>query len=341
MIEKIDVLEHIRNRSGMYIGALDHSGFNEIIYYLIQDFIATEFYNITILLKKNNQIIIEGESEKSTSFISDSIKNINDYKSVFFHLSIATLIALSDSLAIEINDYLTLNSQKGIFKIVNEVTDNAHRIKFDFTIDKDIFKDLILNYDNLNDLLRRFSYLNSKLNIKSIDESGIEKQMNIFHYPNGLSEKIDFELRQRMVNNDLVFRLNFDKKTDYSYSLAFAFVRGFWMEPKIKVYSDYKESTLGGSLLDGTFQGLRKFFKQESLKKNLKISITNAKLKNHLLLFASVTGKLNYLGATRAKLGTPEVQSEIKEFVYQELKLFFAYNETKLIEVLNILNNDY
>lgn len=339
-MEKIDVIEHIRKRPGMYIGSLDHAGFNELIHYLIQDLIATETFEITFILKENNQLIIEGLNEKTFDFISKAVEDINDYNGENFHLSIATLIGLSDYLKIEFDDCVVLNSNKGIFKIENEIL-KAKKIKFDFTIDKDIFKNLVVDYISINHLLKRFSYLNSKLRIKSIDKSGIEKQTNIFHFSNGLSEKIDFELRARMLNNDLIFRLNFDKETEYSYSLALAFVRGFWMEPKLKVYSNYKESALGGSLLDGILQGMKLFFKRQSRKKNLNMSITNAKLKNHLILFASVTGELNYLGATRAKLGTPKVQLEIKEFVYLELQSYFSDKEDELKDIIDVLQNNY
>ncbi|MDQ0780272.1 DNA gyrase/topoisomerase IV subunit B [Chryseobacterium sp. W4I1] len=39
MIEKLNILEHIRKRPGMYIGALNHYGYQELLSYLIEDFI--------------------------------------------------------------------------------------------------------------------------------------------------------------------------------------------------------------------------------------------------------------------------------------------------------------
>jgi len=341
MIEKIDVLDHIRSRPGMYIGALDHSGVNEIVYYLIQNFIATEFYEISFTLEKNNRVIIESRSSKSSTFISDAIKNISDCKNAHFHLSIATLIALSDSLTIEINDFPVLNSHKGIFKIENEIIDAAGKMRFAFIIDKEIFKELSLSYLHLNTVLRRFAFLNSKLKIKSIDESSDELQINVFHYPHGLSEITDFELVKNFRYDSPFFKLKFDKKTDFSYSISLAFVGGWSLKPKIKVYANYKQTILGGSLLDGILQGFKKFLKEMTLKNNLKLNISNKKLKNHLLLYASVNGELSFLGSTRWKLGTPEVQSEIKEFVCQELISYFADKDNELSDVLDILQNNY
>lgn len=341
MIEKIDVLEHIRKRPGMYIGSVDYSGFNELIHYLIQDFIETEFYEITFTLEKNNRVIIESTGSKSLAFISDAIKNVNDYKNAHFHLSIASLIALSDSLKIEIDDLPFLNSHKGIFKIQNEIVNDASKIKFDFTIDKDIFKELDLNYLHLNTLLRRFAFFNSKVKIKSIDESSNELQINIFHYPKGLSEITDFELVKNFRYDSPFFKLKFDKKTDFSYSVSLAFVGGWSLKPKIKMYANYKETILGGSLLDGILQGFKKFLKEETLKNNLKLNISNTKLKNHLLLYASVSGELSYLGSTRWKLGTPKVQLEIKEFIYHELKSYFINKKDKLADILDLLKNNY
>ena len=341
MIGKIDILDHIRARPQMYIGALDHSGFNELIHYLIQDFIEAEFYEITFTLEKKNRVIIESAGRKSLTFISDAIKNINDYKNAHFHLSIASLIALSDSLKIEINDLPFLNSHKGIFKIQDEIVNDTSKIKFDFTIDKDIFKDLKLSYLHLNTLLRRFAFLNSKLKIKSIDESSNELQINIFHYPKGLSEITDFELVKNFRYDSPFFKIKLDEKTDFLYSVSVAFVGGWSLKPKIKVYANYKETILGGSLLDGILHGFKKFLKEEALKNSLKLNVSNTKLKNHLLLYASVIGDLSFLGATRWKLGTPEVQAEIKEFIYQELKFYFIDKKDKLADILDVLQNNY
>jgi DNA gyrase/topoisomerase IV subunit B len=339
MGEKYNALAHIRSRPGMYIGSIDHSGFNELIYYLIQDFIKAETHEITFSLKENNRLIIECVPSENTSFILDAIKNINHYNNEHFYLSIAGIIALADTLTIEINDSLVLHSKKGVCEIVSQITDDVNTIKLDFTADKDIFKDLNLSYQHLNSLLRRFSFLNAKLKIKSIDESTDELQINIFHYPKGLSEIIDFELVKNFRYDSPFFKLNFNKKTNFSYSLSLAFVGGWSLKPKIKVYANYKETILGGSLLDGILQGFRKFLKEEALKKNLNLNISNAKLKKHLLLYASVNGDLSYLGSTRWKLGTPKVQSEIKEFIYQELKSYFTDKENTITDILNALQD--
>lgn len=341
MIENYNVLEHVRKRPGMYIGSLDHSGFNELIHYLIQDFIETEFYEINFLLKENNRLIIETICRKTSTFLSNAIKNINDYKNEHFYFSIISLVALSDSLTVKIDDLLVLNSHKGIIKIQNEIINDTSKIKFDFTIDKEIFKDLNLNYLHLNNLLRRFAFLNSKLKIKSIDESSNELQINIFHYPKGLSEITDFELVKNFRYDSPFFKLKLDKKTDFLYSVSLAFVGGWSLKPKIKVYANDKETILGGSLLNGIFQGFKNFFKEEALKRNINMNISNAKLKKHLLLYAAVRGELSYLGSTKWKLGTPKVQLEIKEFVYLELQSYFSDKEDELKNIIDVLQNNY
>jgi len=341
MDEKYNALEHIRSRPGMYIGSIDHCGFNELIYYLIQDFIKAETYEITFSLKENNRLIIECATDENSSFVLDAIKDINHYNNEHFYLSIAGIIALTDTLTIEINDLVVLHSKKGIFESMNKITDNVNKIKFDFALDKDIFKGLNLSYQHLNSLFRKFSFLNSQLKIKSIDESTNELQINIFHYPKGLSEIIEFELVKNFRYDSPFFKLNFNEKTDFSYSLSLAFVGGWSLKPKIKIYANYKETILGGSLLDGILQGFRKFLKEEASKKNINLNISNTKLKKHLLLYASVNGELSYLGSTRWKLGTPKVQSEIKEFIYQELQSYFTDKENIITDILDVLQDQY
>ncbi|MFP8895783.1 hypothetical protein [Chryseobacterium sp. EZn1] len=167
-----------------------------------------------------------------------------------------------------------------------------------------------------------------------------EKQINIFHYPDGLAEIIDDEVQKRLPYNSYFFTLNFRKKTEYSYSVAFAFADYQIFTPKIKMYANYKETILGGSLLDGIIQGFKIFLKEEAVKRNIELNITTARLKKYLLLYASVQGELTFLGSTRWKLGTPKVQTEIKNFMYEELKLYFANNEDKTIHIIQTLQDE-
>ncbi|SFN83449.1 DNA gyrase B [Chryseobacterium oleae] len=341
MIEKPNILEHIRKRPGMYIGALNHYGYQELLSYLIEDFIKSGIYEITFLLKKKNQLIIEGSGTKTFLPFLDALKHLHDYKNEKFYLSLAGIVALSKYTRIEINGVHAFRSEKGNPEFLEDVQHaDFNRIKIELIPDKEIFQDVILNYDLLNNFLRRFSFLNNQLKIKSIDQSKTEKQINIFHYPKGLSEIIDYELEKSFSYYSSVFKLNFEKKTKFSYSLALAFVSSYWVKPKLKIYANYKETVLGGSLLDGIFQGLKKFLNEESSKRNLKLSIRTVKLQKHLCLYASVRGELTYLGATRWKLGTPKVQIEIKEFVYQELKLYFTDKESQVSGILDILQED-
>ena len=344
MIKEYNVLEHIRMRPAMYIGFLNHLGYNELISYFIEDFIRAEIYDITFILKKDNRLVMKWISPEKKLFNTEIIKTIDQYKQGQFYVSLAGIIALTEYSTIEINDLPVLQSEKGNFKILDNIQhiDNEEicRWTIDFIPDRDIFKGLILSYRVLNNLFRRFSFLDSNMKIKSIDESGDEKQINIFHYPDGLAEIIDDEVQKRLPYNSYFFTLNFRKKTEYSYSVAFAFADYQVFTPKIKMYANYKETILGGSLLNGIIQGFKIFLKEEAAKRNIKLNMSTTRLKKYLLLYASVQGELTFLGSTRWKLGTPKVQTEIKNFMYEELKLYFANNEDKTIHIIQTLQDE-
>ncbi|WP_099765927.1 hypothetical protein [Chryseobacterium sp. 52] len=339
MIEKYNLLEHIRSRPGMYIGALNDYGYEELLNYLITDFIMLDIYEFTFSLKKDNQLIIEVSGHKTFLPIVNALKDLHNYQDNIFYLSLAGIVALSEFSSFEMNGKCILRSKKGSPEILEDTDDHTlNRIKIEFTPDKEIFKDLIVSYDCLNELFKRFCFLNPQIKIKSIDESKFEKQINFFHYKNGLAEIIEYELKKNALYISPVFKLDFQKDTEFSYSLALAFVEDYGLKlNKIKVYANYKETILGGSLLDGIFQGLKKFFKEESLKRNLKLSVTNAKLRKYLFIYASVKGELVYLGSVKWKLGTPKVQTEIRKFVYDELKLYFTHKDEEIFEILKIL----
>lgn len=344
MIKEYNVLEHIRMRPAMYIGFLNHLGYNELISYFIEDFIKAEIYDITFILKKDNRLVMKWISPGKTFFNTQIIKSIDQYKQGEFYLSLAGIIALTEYSTIEINGLSVLQSEKGNFDILDSINyineEEACSWTIDFIPDQDIFKDLILSYKVLNDLFRRFSFLNPNMKIRSIDESGDEQQINIFHYPDGLAEIIDDEVQKRLPYNSYFFTLNFRKKTEYSYSVAFAFADYQVFTPKIQMYANYKETILGGSLLNGIIQGFKMSLKEEAVKRNIKLNISTTILKKYLLLYASVQGELTFLGSTRWKLGTPKVQMEIKNFMYEELKLYFANNEDKVIHILQILQDE-
>ena len=344
MTEKYNILEHMRMRPGMYVGFLNHFGYNELISCFIKDFIRAHIYDITFILKKDNRLVIKWTSYKKTLFNTEVIKKIHQYQQEPFYLSLAGIIALTECSTIEINGLCVLQSEKGNFDVLDSINymneEEPCSWTIDFVPDQDIFKDLILNYQVLNNVFRRFSFLDSNMKIKSIDESEDEQQINIFHYPNGLAEIINYEMEKRLQYNFFFFTLNFLKKTEYSYSVAFAFADSQVFQPKIKIYANYQETLLGGSLLDGIMQGFKMSLREEAVKRSMKLNISTAKLKKYLLLYSSVQGELIFLGSTRWKLGTPKVQVEIKNFMYEELKLYFANNEDKAIRILQILQDE-
>ncbi|UTX48042.1 hypothetical protein [Chryseobacterium sp. MA9] len=343
MTEKYNILEHMRMRPAMYVGFLNHFGYNELISYFIKDFIRAHIYDITFILKRDNRLVMKWTSYKETLFNTEIIKKIHQYQEEPFYLSLAGIIALTECSTIEINGLSVLQSEKGNFDVLDSINyindEESCSWTIDFIPDQNIFKDLILSYQILNDLFRRFSFLDSNMKIKSIDESKDEQQINIFHYPNGLAEIINYEVEKRL-RYDFFFTLNFLKKTEYSYSVAFAFADNQIFKPKIKIYANYQETFLGGSLLDGIIQGFKMSLKEEAVKRNMKLNISTTRLKKYLLLYASVQGELTFLGSTRWKLGTPKVQTEIKNFMYEELKLYFANNEDKAIHILQILQDE-
>lgn len=340
MIEKISPIDHIRMRPGMYIGIPNQYGILEVLGYLIEDFFKAGIDEIHFSLKDDNQLIIEGFGQKSLLLLSNTLKNVDSHFSKNCPFSLIEILALSESSEMTVNDngnHYGIRSDKGKLKeLISVSQERCNSIKIDYIPDKEIFKDLCLNYEILNHLFRRYSFLNPEIKIKSVNGSKKDQQVNIFHFPNGVSEIIDYELEKRFLYYSPFFKLDFQKETEFSYAVALLFFNNFYEAFKIKTYANYKEATLGGSLLDGIMQGFQKFFKEEARKKNKRISVRSAKLKQHLFLYASVTGELTFLGATRQKLGTPLVQKESKEFVYQELKAYFADKDDELIEALRI-----
>jgi DNA gyrase/topoisomerase IV subunit B len=321
--------EHIRKRPGMYIGDLRLTGFKLMVEYIFEELVEDGLLNPNFEIKfyKNCRIEItinKVNVQKTISRINDLHLNSEKLNSFGF----AVLISLSEKIKIIANDSLnefTLYGKNGDYEISQTKTTNKkNEILIDFTLDRGIFKDFEIVYDQLNIFLRQFAYLNPTLKIISIDKSSEDEQKNVYCYQKGIFSQLDYLILKQDYYNTIA-RIDIDTKVDdflVKIGICYSSIR--FQKSIIKTFANNIETYLGGSFNNGIINGLILAIKQHAEKENIKISITKNSVIDQLILVAAVRGNdLVFSGSVKRKLGMPSFQKKIKELVFNEMTKYF------------------
>ena len=321
--------EHIRERPGMYIGNLRLTGFKVMLESIFEELITDSLQNPIFEIKfyKNCRFEINiqnVDTHKTVSRINELITNSETLHSYGF----AVLISLNETIKIFINNFpneLTLSGKNGNNEITQiDTKDKVNYILIDFTLDKGIFKEFEIVYDQLYNFIRQFAYLNPNLKIISIDKSGEDEQKNVFHYKKGIFSQLDYLISQQDYSSTKS-RLDIDTKIgEFIVKIGISYSSVWFEKSIIKTYANNTETYLGGSFKDGIINGLILAIKTLAEKDNIKISITKNSVIDQLILVAAIRGNdLVFSGSVRRKLGMPTLQKKIKTLVFDEMTKYF------------------
>ncbi len=324
-IKMITWIEHIRKRPGMFIGDLRLTGFKTLLEYFFEELLADNFQDPIVEIKfyKNCRLELNIKNIETQKTIS-RINELNENNEKLNSYGLAGLVSLNDSIKIIVNNFpkkLTISGRKGSNKI-NEIKtkDKNNSISIDFTLDKEIFKEFEIIYEQLNDFLRQFAYLNPTLKIVSIDNSCDDEQKNVFYYKKGIFNQLDYIISQQNYSNTKS-RLEINTKVgEFTVKIGICYSTVWFEKSIIKTYANNTETYLGGSFKDGIINGLIIAIKNYAEKNNTKISLTKNSVIDQLILVAAIRGNdLEFTGSVRRKLGMPALQKKIKTLVFDEM----------------------
>ena len=334
--QQIQWSQHIRMRPGMYIGSLHASGFKQILEYLFEMFLEYKldapvfelgFYSANRVTLHVTQINVQS--------FAVLIPELSKTEPSNYQLGLCTLISLSSNLSLTIHNTsatIVLSARRGHYQWENTPAQTEESgVAIDFTIDPEIFKDYQLVYDQINPFLQQFAYLNPDLKIVSEDHSGAEYQRNVFHYPKGIFQQLDFSLSQIDYWSPSNFRLNIEGSLNgYHYRIGLHTPNPWSKSTRNRTFAGNIETYWGGSLENGIMKGLLLTLKTLAKQKHVGIHANKKAIRTCFAFMAAVAGKeFEYEGSTKRKLGGILIQKDVSTIVHENLIEYYRLNPEK------------
>lgn len=336
--QELTQIENIRKRPAMYIGDLSIRGLKSMLRFFFDDIRKANCnkIDITIEFKSSSQIALCIENIDTKIFIETIERLKEENKLVTYGLPV--IIALSEQLNLKIvsnSSLLTLTSKKGNYEYLKKtITNKTDSIEIEYKIDQTIFNETKINYEVFNQFLRKYVFINTSFRVISIDSRTKIRQTNLFDYPKGLSDQLDFKIGEQLYGQSF-FRLDLSTKTDsYEYQICISYQDIWLSQTIIQTYANDDELIYGGSLEQGILDGLFVAVKKIADKKQ--INIDRRKLKDQLILLAVIKGdKFGFEGSTKTKINMPKVRKYVKEFVAEQTTKYLADNIDIENKILN------
>lgn len=338
-VETVQILtniEAIRKRPGMYIGCLDRSGILNIFRELLENSLENKNWNtVQILINKDSYKI------KFDTCWFEPIKS----QDLYLHINLIPIGSFSSTPF----GFIVLNalSTKCVFKFQKEElyfaegnhikTKNKNRSDFiiEFVLDKKIFSLNTLPYTNLMNMLQELSFLNPDR--KFIVEDKQNSFKSVFHHPKGILEHFfHLTFKKTLLSNPIIIHA---EKGDYKLDIVFAYTNDLDKKNKPIYYSyPYVNNhlcILGGSHENAFKRGLKAVYKK------LNIEFLNNKGLLVIIYLQIPENQVNFSGATRRCLNTPEFESWIKTVVFDYVSKYFIENASVLNEINTPVSSYY
>ncbi len=318
---KLNILQAVKMRPGMYIGSTDTNGFINLVESLFFDLKPLNASPIQVKLKlcknDNFKISLKGANlDPLTEFLLPPPSEPQAWTNKFT-FDLRYFMAFTDHSTIKVKrekETHYINSKGIDFKIRNSKEKNdKEQLSIQFKLDKIIFKDLALNKQLIRETFTQFAFLTPNLKISLINNRQGNKTREVYYFPKGISEKLQLEIEKQTTTKPLFV---FDKKAqinNYNYHIACCFLDNWTAKKYIKTYADRTHLYMGGSLEDGIIKGIEKAI-NESI--NNEVPIGSHKIKERLILLAQVTGDhFSFKHAIKAALDMPELEKEISNYM--------------------------
>lgn len=261
-IDKLEGLEAIVRRPGMYIGSTDEMGLHHLILEILSNSIdeANNGYGkeIIIRIQHDNSISVEDFGRGMPIGFNDKFKRPaleilmcdlhaggkftadSNYKtSAGLHgLGTKIINALSDFT--EVRVFKDNHEYKQTFsrgKKTSELIDLGSTKRANGTIvrwkpRKDVFSTTEWKYSTIKDMCKRMCYLNSIISITIIDERGTKEKKETFHFPNGLVGMVNETIGEtpKIINNPIRITgkspttLTDGRESEYEVEVVFTYI---------------------------------------------------------------------------------------------------------------------
>jgi len=349
-IQILDEIEAVRLRPGMYIGSTDRGGLHqllyEIVYNSIDEALAGSCDQIEVTIHQDNSItVVDNGRGIPVDIIPDT--DITALQAVMTHLhagakfggaayhissglhgvGASVVNALSTWLKIEVRregKTYQQEYQRGIptgdIELIGDAQDTGTKVTF--LADELIFEDIDYDFNIICQRLRELAFLNSGVELAVRDErSNVEKT---FYFEGGIATLISRLNKNRTVIHPEPILLK-----DSANSTAIEIALQYNNSPIESTFSfaNCVSTRDGGSHLTGFRSALTRvlndYARNNKFIKDIEANLTGDDVREGLVAVISVKlPQPQFEGQTKAKLGNPEVKSQVEFVVANGLSLY-------------------
>ena len=356
-IQILDELRAVRLRPGMYIGGTDRYGLHqllyEIVYNCIDEAMAGCCNRIDITIHEDNSVTvtdngrgipidtIPGEGITALQAVMTRLhagakfsNQVYGVSSGLHGVGASVVNALSSWLHVEVRREGKAYRQeyeqglpKGAAEIIGESHDTGTTITF--LADDEIFEDIVYDFDMACQRLKELAYLNKGVEITLTDERN--DQEKAYYFDGGIASFV----RRLNRNRDAVHQLPIYISTMTNSTI---------IEVALQYNDSFTESTTsfancvntrdGGSHLTGFRSALTRVFndyaRNAKLLKDVDPNLTGEDVREGAVAIVSVKlPQPQFEGQTKARLGNPEVKSQVESAVSNSLSLYLEQHPTE------------
>ncbi len=360
-IQILDEIKAVRLRPGMYIGGTDRHGLHQILYEIVYNSIdeamagCCDRIEITIHQDNSVTVIDNGRGIPTETIPGQDItaleavltrlhagakfsNHVYGVSSGLHGVGASVVNALSSWLKAEVKRQGKIYCQEyhrgvpqGDIEIVGDAQDTGTSISF--LADKEIFEGIDYDFDLACQRLRELAYLNKGVEIVFKDERA--DQEKAFYFDGGIAS--------------FIRRLNRNRAVIHPYPIYIStMIDSTVIEAALQYNDSFTESTIsfancvntrdGGSHLTGFRSALTRVFndyaRNTKILKDTDPNLTGEDVREGAVAIISVKlPQPQFEGQTKARLGNPEVKSQVESAVANSLSLYLEQhpNEAKAI----------
>jgi len=358
-IQILKGLEAVRKRPGMYIGSTSSRGLHHLVYEIVDNSVdealAGTCDHIEVTVHPDNSVTVTDNGRGIPVGINHQA-GIPAVEVVFTILhaggkfggggykvsgglhgvGASVVNALSEWLEVKIFHEGKIYQQryergKTMYKlkIVGDCDPEMHGTSVTFFPDREIFDDIVFDFDTLKTRFREMAFLTKGLKFTFVDERPEDgPKSRVFHYEGGIVEFVQYLNRSSSSLYPQVIYCEGEKN-------------GVLVEVAMQHNDGYKENTYGfvnnivtpegGMHVEGFRTSLTKVFndyaRKNKLLKDSEPNLTGEDIREGLTAIISVKIEdPQFEGQTKMKLGNSEARSAVNSIVTEQLTYFLEQN---------------
>jgi len=355
-IQILKGLEAVRKRPGMYIGSTSARGLHHLVYEIVDNSVdealAGYCTEIEVTINEGNSICVidngrgipVGINHKAGKSAVEVVFTIlhaggkfggGGYKvSGGLHGVGASVVnALSEWLEVTVHMdgkkyHQRYERGKVMFPLTETGETNKTGTEVVFLPDKEIFEEMVFDFEVLRERLREIAFLTKGLKITLVDKRQQEPKIRTFHYEGGIKEYVEYLNKSQNPLYEEIIYCEGQRKDIY-------------VEVAMQHNDSYQDSTYsfvnniitpeGGTHLAGFKNALTKTFndyarKNKIIKEN-EPNLSGEDIREGLAAIISIKiSEPQFEGQTKQKLGNSEARGAVDSVVTEQLTYFLEQN---------------